>query len=102
LAEWYEKSEDYTEKDKQFLLLAYRNTLCKPGEGQQVLCHLMTILSDIKGKSDTEIVIQKMLLDSILNNCGITGNMKIINALSKISGSFQVPKEEDKNLLNVE
>lgn len=104
--EWYDKTgddligEDFTERDKQFLLLAYRNTFCKSEEGQQVLCHLKTILEKFKG-TDTECLVARELLDTIFNNCGIVGNMKIIKALSNVAASFNIPKIEEIDHLNV-
>jgi len=101
MAEWYNKTSDFTDRDKQFLLLAYRNTLCNSAEGRQVLCHLKTMLEDTLDKSDAEIIAARQLLDAIFNNCGITDNMKIINALSGVASSFDIPKREEKDLLNV-
>lgn len=98
--EWFDKTEGFTERDKQFLLLAYRNTLCKLEEGQQVLCHLKTFLESY-GETDTERMVARKLLDAILNNCGIVGNMKIIRALSDVAASFNVPEREETDNLNV-
>lgn len=100
MVEWYEKTKDYTNRDRQYLLLAYRNTLCKSEEGQQVLCHLKTMLEE-NPTNDTEFVASRVLLDAILNNCGITGNMKIIKAFSDVAASFVVPKKEDEDNLDV-
>lgn len=97
--EWYEKTEDFTERDQKFLLLAYRNTLCKDEEGQQVLCHLKTVLDGF-GETDTERIVARKLLDTILNNCGIVGNMKIIKALSGVAAGFNVPETEEEDVLN--
>lgn len=104
MVEWYEKTKDYTNRDKQYLLLAYRNTLCKDEEGQQVLCHIKTLLEYRAGNqnaTDAERVAAIELLDIIFNNCGITGNMKIVKALSGVAASFVVPKKEDEDNLNV-
>lgn len=100
MVEWFEKTEGFTDKDKQFLLIAYRNTLCKDEEGQQVLCHLKTILENFRG-TDTECLVARKLLDIILNNCGITGNLKIIKALSGVAAVFNIPKKEETDNLNV-
>lgn len=97
--EWFEKTKDFTERDEQFLLLAYRNTLCKLEEGQQVLCHLKTVLEDY-GETDTERMVARKLLDTIFNNCGIVGNMKIIKALSNVATSFNLPETEEEDILN--
>lgn len=92
MAEWYDKTKNFTDNDKRYLLLAYRNTLCKDEEGQQVLCHLKTIL-DSFGQTDTERIVAKDLLDMILNNCGISDNMKIIKSLSGVANSFNIPEK---------
>lgn len=97
--EWYDKTEDFTDRDRRFLLLAYRNTLCKDEEGRQVLCHLKTVLESY-GETDTERTVARKLLDTILNNCGIVDNMKIIKALSDVAGSFNIPEIEETDNLN--
>jgi len=99
MAEWFEKTEDFTDRDKQFSLLAYRNTFCKDDEGRQVLCHLKTILERFEG-TDTERIIRRELLDIILNNCGISNNMEIIKALSNVANNFNIPKKEETDNLN--
>lgn len=98
MAEWYEKTEEFTEKDKKYMLLAYRNTLCKLEEGRQVLCHLKTMLESY-GQTDTERIAARILLDTIYNNCGITGNMKIIEALSSVAAEFVIPEKKETDLL---
>lgn len=97
--EWYEKIEDFTDRDKRFLLLAYRNTFCNSNEGQEVLCHLKTVLEKF-GETNTERTVARQLLDTILNNCGIADNMKIIKALSGVAASFVIPKTEEVDKLN--
>lgn len=108
MVEWFEKfddptslRDDFTERDKQFLLIAYRNTFCNSEEGRQVLCHLKTMLEGFVG-TDAERMVARDLLDAILNNCGIVGNMKIIKALSNVAVGFNIPKaEEEIDNLNV-
>lgn len=100
MIEWYEKTKDYTDRDQKFLLLAYRNIFCKLEEGQQILCHLKTMLEGYEG-TDTECLIARRLFDAILNNCGIVGNMKIIKALSGVAANFNIPETEDEDNLNV-
>jgi len=99
MTEWYEKlSGDFKDRDAEYMLLAYRNTLCKTDQGKQVLCHLKTMLESIEG-TDTEKLTARRLLDAIMNNCGITGNMKIVEALSGVADKFHAPEAREINLL---
>jgi len=99
MAEWFEKTEGFTERDKQFSLLAYRNTFCKDEDGRQVLCHLKTILEGFAG-TDTGRLVARELLDIIFDNCGISNNMEIIKALSNVANNFNIPKKEEFEPLN--
>ncbi len=101
MAEWYDKTEGFDAKEAQYLLLAYRNTLCKTDEGQQVLCHLKTMLENF-GDNPTEKLVARKLFDVILNNCGITDNMKIVKALSGVAESFNIPETKAENLLETD
>lgn len=100
--EWFNKIDGFTPRDKQYLLSAYRNTFCTDDDGQQVFCHLKTIL-DSFGESDAEKMAARKLWDAILNNCGIVDNLKIVKALSGVAKGFVIPEQEEgKDNLDVE
>lgn len=102
--EWYEKTKDYTDRDMQFMLIAYRNSLCNTEDGRQVLTHIKTLLDsffDDPQKTAVERVAARNIFDLILFGCGIVGNLKIIKALSGVAAAFSVPKKEETDNLNV-
>lgn len=101
MTEWYDKTEDHTHHDSQYLLSAYRNTFFCDDEGQQVMCHLMTVLKNF-GDTDAEKVAGMKLLDMILHNCGVVENLKIVKALSPVAKGFIIPKVIGKDNLNTE
>ena len=102
MAEWYDKTEGMTRKEQQYMLNAYRNTFCKEVEGQMVLCHLRVALNEMTADisvSAEQRLAALNLLDMVLNNCGMTDNMKIIIALSDVAEQFNIPEQKQDSLI---
>lgn len=97
MEKWFEQVET-DERQAQYLRVAYNNTFCIEDDGKQVLCHLVTLVEDIKNNPEEHPEAKLMaihLLDMIMNNSGIIKDYKFIQAITG-SASPTIPKQEPK------